>query len=87
MRYLRLFEDIVAKKKAANPEQLLHRISKVKDANKLAQLVPDPYRKLVLDNFFSKDEFDIRWLPKYARRKKGDDKKDYDSKFRFFDNM
>jgi hypothetical protein len=83
----KLFEDIVLKKKSSNPEQLMHRISKVKDMNKLAQLVPEPYKKLILDNFFSKDEFDIRWLPKYGRRKKEDDKKDYNSKFRFFDNM
>ena len=42
----------------------MHRISQVKDLNKLAQLVTEPYKKLNLDSFFSKDIFDIKWIPK-----------------------
>jgi hypothetical protein len=60
----KLFEDIVEKKNSADPYSLMHRISQVKDLNKLAQLVNDPHKKLNLDSFFSKDIFDIKWLPK-----------------------
>lgn len=65
----KLFEDIVEKKKSDDPYKLLYRISKVKDLNKLSELVNDPYKKLELNNFFSKDIMDIRWIPK--RTKKG----------------
>lgn len=60
----KLFETIVEKKNAADPYSLMNRISKVKDLNKLAQLVPDPNNKLSLNNFFSKDIYDLKWLPK-----------------------
>ena len=63
----KLFEHIVDKKKAADPYSLMYRISQVKDLNKLAQLVPNPYVKLELDNFFSKDIYDIKWLPKKVK--------------------
>jgi hypothetical protein len=81
-----LFEDIVAKKKPADPGAMLHRISKIKDMNKLSQLVNDPYSKLTMESFFSRDEFDLKWIPKRKRWKK-DDGSDYDKKFRSFDQM
>lgn len=67
----RLFEEIVSMKKTDDPYSLLHRISKVKDLNKLAELVPNPYSKLSLDNYFSRDVLDIGWIPKknYFKRK------------------
>jgi hypothetical protein len=77
----KLFEDIVDKKRADDPYQLLHRVSKVKDINKLCQLVPDAYKKLDLPKFFSKDILDIKWIPKYSRRRKSVDEKDYNKKF------
>lgn len=64
----KLFEDIVEKKKSDDPYKLLYRISKVKDLNKLSELVSDPYKKLELNNFFSKDIMDIRWIPKKTKR-------------------
>jgi hypothetical protein len=82
----KLFEDIVDKKKSAEPDKLMHRISKVKDMNKLAQLVPDPYKKLKLDDFFSQDEYDLKWIPKFRKKKKEEDK-DYNKKFRSFDSL
>jgi hypothetical protein len=82
----KLFEDIVDKKKSAEPDKLMHRISKVKDMNKLAQLVPDPYKKLKLDDFFSQDEYDVKWIPKFRKKKKEEDK-DYNKKFRSFDSL
>lgn len=65
----KLFQDIVDKKSSSDPYQLLHRISKVKDLNKLAELVPMPYSKLQLKEFFSKDVLDMRWIPKKEKRK------------------
>jgi hypothetical protein len=80
----KLFEDIVSKKKADDPHKLLHRISKVKDLNKLNELVPDSLKKLQLYNFFSEDIYDLRFLPKIktGRRK---DEKDYGKKFKWND--
>ena len=60
----KLFEFIVSNKKDKDPHQLLNRISKVKDLNKLAELIPNPYKKLSLDKFFSSDVYDIKYLPK-----------------------
>lgn len=65
----KLFQDIVDQKKSNDPYQLLYRISKVKDLNKLAELVPNPYNKLRLENYFSKDILDIRWLPRKEKKK------------------
>ncbi len=76
----KLFESIVDKKKTDDPNRLLYRISKVKDINKLSELVPDSYNKLSLEDFFSKDEFDLKWLPKFRKKKKLDDV-DYNKKF------
>jgi hypothetical protein len=76
----KLFEDIVEKKNSDDPYKLLHRISKVKDINKLAQLVPMPYRKLELYQFFSEDVLDLKWIPKRKRKKRTEDV-DYNKKF------
>ena len=76
----KLFEDIVEKKKVADPAALLHRISKVKDINKLATLVQNPYKVLKLEEFFSKDVLDLRWIPKKKKYSKKEDI-DYNKKF------
>lgn len=80
----KLFENIVDKKKSDDPYKLLHRISKVKDINKLAELVPSPYKSLRLNEFFSSDIMDIKWIPKFKKRKKnnGDDDTDYNKQFK-----
>jgi hypothetical protein len=68
----KLFESIVEKKKQEDPYKLMYRISKVKDLNKLNELMPNSYKKLDLFNFFSKDLMDIKYIPrkeyKYKRR-------------------
>lgn len=76
----KLFEDIVDKKKVEDPHSLLYRISKVKDMNKLATLVKDPYSKLELDKYFSNDILDIKWIPK-LKRKFNVNPVDYNKKF------
>ena len=81
----KLFDDIVEKKNSNDPFKLLHRISKVKDINKLAELVPDPYKKLELPKFFSSDILDIKWIPKFKKRRKNqEDETDYNKKFDSF---
>jgi len=82
----KLFQDIVSKKKSNDPDKLLHRISKVKDMNKLSQMVEGSYKKLNLEEFFSQDEFDIKWIPKFDKRKYND-KVDYNKKYKSFDNL
>lgn len=76
----KLFEDIVEKKNSDDPYKLLYRISKVKDINKLAQLVPSPYKKLELYQFFSEDVLDLKWIPKRRKKKRSEDV-DYNKKF------
>lgn len=80
----KLFEDIVSKKKTDDPHRLLYRISKVKDINKLCEMVPDAYKKLELQSYFSKDNLDLRWISKFKKRKKIDEV-DYSRKFDSFD--
>ena len=78
----KLFENIVDSKKTNDPYRLYHRISKVKDINKLSELVPDAYTKLRLSDFFSQDILDKKWIP--LVKFKYDNAKDYDYKFRNF---
>lgn len=77
----KIFEDIVEKKNSTDPYALLHRISKVKDINKLSTLVENPYKKLELWNYFSKDVLDVKWIPKIRRRKNSFEEVDYNKKF------
>ncbi len=84
----KLFEDIVTKKKTNDPYRLLHRISKVKDINKLAELTPDPYRKLELYKYFSNDILDLKWIPKIIKKgKKTNEDDNYNRKFEEFDRI
>jgi hypothetical protein len=76
-----LFEFIVDSKKSDDPHSLLYRISKVKDMNKLSMLVQNPYKKLNLQNYFSKDILDIKWIPKLRGRKNKFEETDYNKKF------
>ena len=79
----KLFESIVDNKKTDDPYRLLHRISKVKDMNKLSELVPNAYLKLNLKDFFSKDKLDKNWIPLIRNNYK--DYIDYNYKFKMFD--
>jgi hypothetical protein len=83
----KLFEDIVDKKNSPDPYRLLHRISKVKDINKLSELVPDPYKKLELQKFFSSDILDLRWIPKFKRKRNTVEAVDYNKKFDSLKNL
>lgn len=76
----KLFEDIVDKKKVEDPYSLYWRISKVKDINKLANLVKNPYITLKLQEFFSQDILDLKWIPKLKRKKFKELEIDYNKK-------
>lgn len=84
--WYKLFNDIVYKKKSKDPEKLFYRISKVKDINKLSEFVPDPYKKLDLESFFSNDILDLKWLPR-NKKKIHKESVDYNKKFEAFDNI
>jgi len=75
----KLFEDIVEKKGTKDPYYLLNKIKKVKDLNKLACVVSNPFTTLKLNDYFSKDVFDKRYIPKVKSKfhgyKKFDTKK------------
>jgi hypothetical protein len=83
----KLFDDIVTQKKTADPFSLLHRISKVKDINKLCQLTPDAFKKLRLHLFFSKDVLDVKWIPKFKRKRNNKEEVDYNKKFEDFKKL
>lgn len=82
----KLFASIVDSKKSNDPYRLEYRISKVKDINKLDQLVTDSYMSLKLQTFFSSDVMDLKWIPKikYGRKEKD---KDYNRKFEDFNKV
>jgi hypothetical protein len=84
---MKLFEDIVNKKKADDPYKLYNRIIKVKDINKLAELMPNTHFKLKLDNFFSKDVLDMKWIPKKGKKWKIDENVEYNRKFNNFKHL
>lgn len=79
----KLFEDIVEKKKSDDPYKLMYRINKVKDLGKLSELIPGAYKKLGLDKFFSKDVLDVKYIPKFKKKKKKEEK-DYGKEFKSF---
>lgn len=82
----KLFDELVRRKKPADPDKYLYRISKIKDLNKLSELVPNSWKVLSLDDFFSKDIMDSVWIPKYKTQfyKKSDE---YNKKFKEFDRI
>jgi hypothetical protein len=82
----KLFKDVVSKKKSKEPDRLFYRINKIKDLNKLSQLVKNPYSKLKLENYFSKDILDIKWIPKITK-KYIKYEKDYQTKFEMISKM
>jgi hypothetical protein len=82
----KLFNHIVENKKSDNPYELMNRISKVKDLGKLAETIKNPYKKLELEKFFSFDSLDLKYIPKFIKRKKNKiEEKNYDREFKKLD--
>lgn len=65
----KMFEDIVVKKRSDDPYKLMNRITTVKDLNALSLLSKNPYNTLSLKDYFSSDEFDLRWIPRFEKEK------------------
>jgi len=63
----KLFEYIVSMKSKSDPYKLYQKISSVKDLNKLATFVSNPYSTYKMNNFFSKDIYDIKYINKLKR--------------------
>lgn len=63
----KLFEYIVRMKSKSDPYKLYQKISSVKDLNKLATFVSNPYSTYKMNNFFSKDIYDIKYINKLKR--------------------
>jgi hypothetical protein len=80
----KFFNKIVEGRKNIDPYKVLWRISKVKDLNKLAEISPNPYMKFKLNELFSEDVMDMRWIPK-RNKVKIVDEKDYDKEFKHKD--
>ncbi|CAG7580743.1 MAG: DNA primase subunit [uncultured marine phage] len=70
----KMFEEIVDRKNAKDPYYLMNKIKKVKDLNKLAMMVQNPYKEMKLSEHFSKDQYDARYIPvvknKFSFKKK-----------------
>jgi hypothetical protein len=64
----KLFDYLVSKKKANDPYYHFHKISKVKDLTNLNKIVPFPYKKLNMEEFFSGDLFDLKYIPKTFKK-------------------
>jgi len=58
----KLFEKIVTMRNVQDPYHLMNKIKKVKDLNKLACMVKNPYKEMKLHENFSVDSFDSRYL-------------------------
>ena len=58
------FFNWIIQNKSGDPYDLMNKITKVKDLNKLATIVQNPYKKLELEIFFSEDVYDLKWIPK-----------------------
>jgi hypothetical protein len=83
----KLFNNIVSKKNSNDPDKLYHRINKIKDINKLSEMVSNPYSKLELPNYFSNDIYDLKWMPKLKKVRFYDETREYNNKFKRFDNL
>lgn len=64
----KLFNYIVENKKTKDPYSLYNRVSKVKDLNSLAMIVKNPYIYYKLNNHFSIDRYDIKYIPKFSKK-------------------
>ena len=80
----KFFNKIVEGRKNIDPYKVLWRISKVKDLNKLAEISPNPYMKFKLNELFSEDIMDMRWIPK-RNKVKIVEEKDYNKEFKHKD--
>ena len=73
----KLFKFLEQKKKPSDPYSYMDRIKKIKDLNKLAEILPNPYKTLSLHKFFSCDEMDRMFIPKVSWDRNTTQEKNY----------
>lgn len=61
----KLFDHLSDGKK--DPYKYLYKLESIKDLNKLATIHSNPYKTLKLNEYFSKDIMDIKWIPKIKK--------------------
>jgi hypothetical protein len=64
----KLIDELVNSNANQNKSVLLNKSNSIlKDLNKLAEAFPNPYKTLNLDKYFSRDKYDIKYIPKPKR--------------------
>lgn len=66
----KMFNWIVEKKGTEDPYYHSHKVSKVKDLTQLNKVISECYKKLEMENFFSVDQYDLKYIPKVKSKKK-----------------
>ena len=65
----KLFKWLVENKNDFDPYSHYNKIKKVKDLTKLNSILPNAYIELKLENYFSVDRFDLKYIPKIEKKK------------------
>jgi len=65
----KMFEYVVDMKNSSDPYFHRYKISKIIDLTKLNKVIPEVYKKLGLQKFFSIDNKDLKYVPKVKKRK------------------
>lgn len=63
--WMKLFDSIISMKNPKDPYIYKTNLLKIKDLDKLNQFAPNAYKRFNLENFFSSDIYDIKYIPKY----------------------
>lgn len=61
----KLFDYIISLKKPIDPYVYKENLLRIKDLDKLNSFAKDAYNRFKLENFFSTDIYDIKYIPKY----------------------
>tara|TARA_R110000772_G_scaffold81439_2_gene173220 strand:+ start:15009 stop:16226 length:1218 start_codon:yes stop_codon:yes gene_type:complete len=65
----KMFEWIVDKKGTEDPFYHYNKISTVNDLTKLNLVIPEAYTKLNMEDFFSVDKYDLKYIPKVVEKR------------------
>lgn len=61
----KMFDYVVDRKNSTDPYYHRYKISKIIDLTKLNKVIPEVYEKLQLEQFFSIDKRDLKYIPKH----------------------
>lgn len=65
----KLIESVVEKAKQKDPYYHEYKLSKIKDLSKLESIIKGSYNKLHLEDYFSEDIYDKKYIPSYPKKK------------------